>query len=1171
MARLRGIISALLRRRRRSWRYVSGRRRGLSLALFAGLFVLLWGWWHLTNDQRVERQAEAYLCRLTGGQVRIHSARFRLFEGIRLEGVRIFFTEAGQERDLLAARQVWLEYRPLSLLRTGKLRATRVLCVEPVLTLTEDIDTGRWNFQRLSGPQRPAQDGDLRVGELPVIQLRDGRVRRVDVVDGLLVPVGQERINASALPDETGLPVYELTIESIGPEGQSAGVGQGTLRMDTLELSLNGYTPFQSLDVVLSHRLRQWRDRFGVQGELRVELEGSPRGGQRHVVSLSGVSMALPPEAGGLALRDIQGRLTLTAEGIRIDEIVGQLPQADGAAFELGGHIDGYDAESPFEITLHTRALRFPLQPQPGTELGSLLARLDEELAPAGAAALEARLRRGRGGPIEVSGQVTLAGLDLTPRAFPYRLEGARGQVLFRDGHVELRDLRARHGRASLRLSGRLEGQAGGTGSAELSFSAQALPFDAALRDALPASAQRAWDMFAPGGQGDIEAAIRHADGEPWSAGWSSDVLVRLDGRASMTFRHFAYRVEGITGRLRFHGGDVEIDDMQGRHGPASVRVSGQVRNVEGRTHVDVRVRAADVPLDEALASALPEEARPHYEAFGLSGRGDMTGRFRWPGQNPLDWEFSATAKDVSANYAGFPYPLENIFGVLHFNPREVRVERLTGRRGDARLTVTGAVGVTAGAGLALAFDAAEVSFDETLRAALPDELASLWDRLNPSGPADLQLALRRDSASAPFDYELHLRPRGMTLAYDALPVTLRGVRGLVHATPGRVELSPLLAGDEDAPVRMEGTVVTDAAGTSARMTGLARGLAIDEPLLAALPEPLAGLRGALRPGGLCDLTVRQWTWHQPTPPATAPASTQPAEPPAAQWRFDGEIALREARLALADGGATVTGRLDGQLWGAGPAAPLGVEAALAIDTLRMGPRELTVGAGHVRKEPASPLVQIYDLTANAYGGRAAGELELHVAPAVRFGLSLAVEGIHLDDLLNAGSDDEQDRVKGSGRLAGRLQMTGELGRPASRQATGVLQITEGRIYRLPVLVGLLSPILLQLPLDNSFESGQVHYSLQGDRVQLDEIYLAGASLSLLGRGELDLASEQIDLTFLSGPPRRVPAGLRLLGELVNTTTQGLLEFRLTGTLREPKATSVPLDNLDALIRELRP
>jgi len=66
----------------------------------------------------------------------------------------------------------------------------------------------------------------------------------------------------------------------------------------------------------------------------------------------------------------------------------------------------------------------------------------------------------------------------------------------------------------------------------------------------------------------------------------------------------------------------------------------------------------------------------------------------------------------------------------------------------------------------------------------------------------------------------------------------------------------------------------------------------------------------------------------------------------------------------------------------------------------------------------------------------------------------------------------------------------------------------------------------------------------------------------------MDMRTEAIKLSFLTGPPGRVPrlSGLRdLLGGLLRQ----IVEIEVVGTVAKPRTRTVPLRSLDDIVRTL--
>src|SRR4051812_20950818 len=79
---------------------LSRHRRFIMIALFLVLSGLIGAYMYFTNSNRVRAQAEDYLARLTGGHVSVKKASLSIFEGLRVEDVRVY-TDASKSDDSL--------------------------------------------------------------------------------------------------------------------------------------------------------------------------------------------------------------------------------------------------------------------------------------------------------------------------------------------------------------------------------------------------------------------------------------------------------------------------------------------------------------------------------------------------------------------------------------------------------------------------------------------------------------------------------------------------------------------------------------------------------------------------------------------------------------------------------------------------------------------------------------------------------------------------------------------------------------------------------------------------------------------------------------------------------------------------------------------------------------
>jgi len=1157
LLKLRRVIP---RRRRRLWRYVSGRRRGAGLGAFALLVLIAYGYWLFTNDARVQQEFIRYLSHLTGGQVKVDRTEFSLFEGIRVTNLRLYLP-GDADVPFLRAPQVHLSHRPSALLLRGKLVPTEIVCVKPRVTLVEDVLTERLNVEKIFPIARRAAGLGLG-GQLPQIRLREAELEFLDLEDGQLLPVGKRPLPwiVALLPGPEGR-IYHVSFE-----GQAGTIrGSGTIDTETGATRLSGRLGLHGLDKALPRKYRTWRRRYGLAG--RVHYAGVGRLGgsttseapgqlERLKVELKDVSMKLPREEGGLSLVGVQGRLIFSGSQVSIERLSGCIEHTGGAAFTLSGVYRGYEPDSPFEVAFSVSELSLPLGRQAVSAWPEAMARIHRQLGLEGPVSIRATVKRDASGELDVDALAKLEGVGLRLPGWPMRLEQVTGQIVMDREDLMLQGLRGLRGQAEVELSGRLSATGAG---ADVTFSAHKLALTEDLRDSLPAKLAKVWDDLAPRGVADLHLRLRQAPGQ--AAPVDLVLTVNLKGGASMEFVGFPYRLNDLTGQLYVDREGAEIRSVRGRAGRMRCVLNGRVGLSDGPGEYEIFIEATDVALDERLAAALPDQARPAYEACGLNGRVDVTGAVvRRRGGQPVDFEVPLTLKGVGFRHRLFPYGFEDVTGTALITPRTARIEHVGAGHGRGRISLSGRFPMpNVSDGWELKAEASDLPLDQELRDALPASIQAGWDLIRPDGSADASVTLRvpANGEDAPVQYRLKVRPRRAGARYRDFPYPLRRVGGVVVMTPGKVTLDGLSGRAGSAEVVLDGEIRTWPGQEQADLRISTGPIDIDGQLLAALPKPLVEtLR--LRRGGAASLriehlrvgraeassaepvevpasrTARSASATRPLSVfRTAELSTRPKVPLA--WSWSGRITLNDAAMGLGLGGKRFTGYVEGRMACAGPAAALSISADAVLDEVVVGGRRLGKFTARLRKERRSPVLRVDDISGRAYGGRVAGFAEARLASPARYGLSLSVEDIDLAKFLAEGRDGQGLDFKGL--LTGNLEMTGVAGQPDSRWAKGKLRIRRAQLYRLPVLLGFLHVIYLKLPSDSAFHTAEVNYG-------------------------------KLKLTFLTGPPRKLP-GIAGLWDAIDSLAGELMAVRVTGTLSKPKVEPVAVGNIKATLREL--
>ncbi len=1149
-------------RRGRSWRFVSPRRHGLGLVVLAVLLTLYAG--HVYLRIHAGPMAEAFLHEFSRGDVSIGSAEFALFGPIVLNDVRIRVPgdEQHPETDFLAASSIRLYHNPWSLLG-GMLSPEQIVCVRPTVYLRYP-DEGKSNAQRLYDrvvewrSRQPVTDG--KPGELPQIVLLDSELRIFygdqtgrDFDANYVVGISLKPPADPNAPGGRSLSEYRVIFEEKPREGSEGGIS-GKLVIDVYD---GGVTvqewqggALARLREALPAEFREVLRRWDVRGVL-----GKTRGGtidlsrRRFELSVQGGSMRLFPDSDALRVADVdcEFRVSQMPPEVVVRRLTGRLAGPPDANVVVRGRYAGLDANAPFDLRLDVTGLRLPGAVEALERLGvdepfvsnvcNALEPVMELFSPEGTADVHARVVRDANG-LRSGGEVHLRGMSLTYREFPYPLRDVEGVVRFGERGVTDLELSARRGEARLGIVGEARRPEGAT-ELELTIDARRVPVDETLREALSEELAWLWPTFQPAGRLGARAHVVrrvYADGRVER---SEEVRLLAGGELSGRFVDFPYRLDRLEGESRIAGGVATVERLVGRHGPGVVALRGRVRPMsDGNAEAVVFVGARDVPIDEDLLAAFDPRTRAILASFHAAGRVERASiEVRTePGKDP-NIHGRVHLADVRGRYEHFPYPFADANGVLALRPGVVEIERFSARRGDANVSLRGEVhylGPRPRA--ALTGDANALAVDDTLREALPEALRESMAMIRPKGVADV--AFRWEQALADPDdgnpgsepsYRFVIRPRSMRISPRWFPYPLENVEGRAVADANGVRIETLTASRGPMTMRASGTVLPTEDGHRVALALSAQRLPLDDALVSALPEQLAGLLGELSPEGLAGVKLRKLVMDVGGDPN------------------DGEV--RQRRMEI--------------------------DADMTLPEVTVAGKRIADVTARVVKEPNSPVVKVEDLSGRMLGGRIAGQASLLLREQRTYHLRCSVNDVKLDELLQPdapGGQDDRRRIPGT--VAGELSLQQEVGRPGTLEAQGVLRISDAEVYRLPVFLGLLQVVTLQLPGDDAFRQGAVRYHVRKGEIIFREIRLSGATgsgsaLSMIGSGKMDLKTEKLDLRFLSRPLGKLPVIGPDLETLLKPIAKEIMEVRVDGTLAKPRTRTVPLTSLDQAIRRL--
>ncbi len=1153
------------RRRLRKWRYVSPRRHLIGLILLSALLGGIYGYWKLTNEASVRRMAGKYLQDLTGARVTVGEAHFDMFGGIRLGNINAYICTTDKS-PFFRAPEVVLRHNPWSLLR-GKLEITEVVLLNPEIIDEYNAETKTHAYQGMLADRRTGVPG----GSLPTMTALHALYRRV-TIGGDLQAEGEPTVgDASFVPTSDNIR-YEIYLRQPDARIREPDRGQWIINMITGEIEYMSLVASTETFGQLSGWFDDLRDQYQISGKLRV-VGGTQSETQGPMeLELINISMTLPPEQGGLTVNNVRGKITFKAdaEGAYNDaefhDVTGTIAQSKGGTLTLSGHAGRSGEVTSFDVSMEVRELIVP-ETNPATgALGDIVESIFAEYKPQGAIDATLHAAKGTDGKLSYSGEVRPVGMAVTYKHFPAPVRDVAGVIRFDDKlGVHDIDLTGLRGGSVVNIKGSAA-RADGLWAYDITLNGINSPFDAATRDALPEDYAKVWDALAPSGAASV---LVHATRDDQGQRDLSVELI-LNGWASITYEGFPYRIEDLLGRATLDSRGVHIDRssrITGGNGAMRCRIYGDITDVgKPSAVVDLTIDVTRLPLDEQLLAALPAniaEVARDMELAGLAT--NVRARVVDSEETPLDFNIQASVADVSFRLDELPQAITDGVGEISIEPGRIIVKKLAAAHGPTRVVISGQMFVNEDhIGVDVNVEAPEVNVDEQLLAMLPEEVQSLTRKFAPAGRMGVSIWLQQNLPDTPADdYRVVLTPKGMALRYEGFPYTLPGVRGKVVVTPGRAELTDLTARAGDMFVTING-VIDHSSGLSGKGLSLtARNMPMDEEFLAAIPSDLRALAGRFRPGGTCDIDISRLDFRR-----AAPTPDQPH--PQLLWYAEGSFGMADAVVSLGLSDKAMSGQLTGKL--ARNEDGLAIKGDLHFDSIHIGDRELTDVDCQITKAYSSTMLHLDNFIGHTHGGKLIdGFAEIDLSDPLEYGIQMSVENVDLNDLLNAGVAEGEDRNNITGLLTGRLELIAVADDPTSRRASGVLLISDAAMVRMPVVLGMMNVMSVELPGDAMFTQGILLYSLNGNTLVFEEIHLTGPTRGLLGSGTMDMQTEQLALTFLAGPPDEMP---RLLGleELLEHVVSEIVEIQITGTLSDPITSTVPFSGAeDVLNKLLRP
>ena len=1216
-------------RPRRRWSRGFVLRQLAAAGLLALFLALIFGYWFLTQPKRVRRMAESYLSEFLGGPVTVGRASLGIFDGLRLDDVEVRVDSSDRPDSVLfQARAFLLSYDPAALLE-GKIRATRIVAIDPHARLVEDAARGTWNFQRLrpklGGGGAPSMSKNP--PPLPEVLVRNARVDYARLDGGSLADAGAVSVEGQLIP-AVGRDRYAFNLqtrsEAAGGAGSVAGpTVQGSVSLDDRRVTaaLRGLEFGGEVAAMLPAQVRQVLQRVGLTGRLDVPsftLTQRPDGrpGFRVEVALNDVTLAVPAEtwltddeARALAaegrleplnLDDVDGTLVFTDEDVTVQNLVGKV---EDMPLRVTGRLAGYSVDAPVELTVSSppgTRVYIPPRPKYVASLPRQVREVYDRFSPTGYGQVRVTLSRQPGKRPVASGRLDILDGAFVFDQFPYPLRKATGSLVFGYNESEKRDELAIKG-----LRGR--GIAGGPNAdATVAVDGLIAPLDRyagfnvtisggdiasepAVLAALPEPVREVLAKFdADGGgkfptfTGGFRCNVVRPPGPDQH--WTFDTDLDI-ARAAGKFAGFPYPLEGVAGHIEVRDRTAVIRDVTGRRGGARVAINGKVdwgppvgeyEMPPGLKMVrpDLTIRATGVPIDDDLLGALPAGRRVWLDKLGVRGTLDTEGKITvGDAKSDVNYDLRVALKDGRVKPDDGPFEVDQLAGSIRLTPQRIVLSDLRGRRGDATVELDGRITSPSDADdhprLDVVGAAKNLTFDAALRGILPGPAQEGWDQVKPAGTADVAFRLAADVGE---------RPRDGLAGAPEYSVTIEP-RGMA-ATPAVLPLPITGASGGSVTITPDGVKMDALAAKYHDATLMLSGegelpkSAADSSVwtlkLAAKNLDVTDAVRAAMPEGLRDvlksLAVKGRVSADFQKLRVATAAGPRAKGPDVD--VDVSLAADGASMDLGPAAQDVHGTLDlAGSWRGGSLQ--GLAGSADVKSLTLAGLPVSDLKGTLRKEADSRVIRVSDLRGGVAGGTAAGQVEFTLPADAADKSARYATALVLRDADVKSLTGEMAPGGGpiNGKLTASLNLEGKWSDPAARRGRGDVLVEGKSLYKIPFLLGVTQLANLSLPINTPFSEATSRYSVDGEKVAFESIELRADGMRMSGSGWLDFDSKQVRLTFTTDNPSW--PSLPVIGDLIAGAKQELLKIHVRGTLQKPEVSASTLQTVTTTVDEV--
>jgi len=567
----------------------------------------------------------------------------------------------------------------------------------------------------------------------------------------------------------------------------------------------------------------------------------------------------------------------------------------------------------------------------------------------------------------------------------------------------------------------------------------------------------------------------------------------------------------------------------------------------------ELKLKADGIAIDELLLDALPQPQDRWVRDLNATGTLNVDGRiFRDEDAPAPDIDLTITLANAQASPGDGGMALKEMAGTIRVSLNHVQFENVSGVLGDRKVHFTGMASWSQRSQVIdLRAEAEGMQFSDSMMdlirpyVTIDPSWHAFIEKRKPEGVFDAKLAFRQTGTDQR-EAIVELRPKSISFLSDDKRVSVTDADGVVYVRPGQVRFDTLKGKLGGASFSIDGGL-TLGQDRVADFKMTAEGKQISDELLAALPSGVRSIVDAMGIEGGFEADLRR---VRLTPGAKDGKLVQAIAGTitATNAKADLGVALENINAVVELAVMAVDGRKHPK-----------VEAKLNAKEFSLRGRPITGVTATMSTLGDSRILELKNLRGRMYEGVVAGDGRLWLDKK-RFEFRLALGDVQLQTFLNKGAKRRPDEVEMTGDLTASFNVEGSWADKGKVRGRGEIQVRDGKMYELPLALGLLHVTHLSLPTTDSFERADVSYYIKDGRVVFEKIALESPHMRMAGDGSMLIKDETLDITLTSSNPSGLDLGP--MTDLVDAVRNQLVTVRVTGTLNSPKREIRQFDGL---------